>query len=66
MSQCMVADKMNTKHEEVCVEQKMDQISEISEGLVLDAMIEAVQKIKQRNLIFNSMAQNSHPDDVPF
>lgn len=51
---------MNTPvDEEICFEQKMDRISEALEELVLDAMIAALQKIKQRNLLFENIAKKS-------
>lgn len=45
--------------EELCFEQKMDRISEAFEELVLDAMMAALQKIKQRNLLFENIAKKN-------
>ena len=49
---------MKTIDKEVCYEQKMDQISEVLEELVLDAMVAALEKIKHRNMIFLQMNQD--------
>jgi hypothetical protein len=57
---------MNTINEEICFEQKMHHISEIMEEIVLDAMLAALQKIKDRNLIFDRIAQNTALDNVRF
>ena len=50
---------MNPIDEEICFEQKMDQISEVLQELVLDAMIAALEKIKQRNLLFDNIAKKN-------
>lgn len=50
---------MNTTEQEVCYEQKMDRISEALEELILDAMMTALEKIKQRNLLFDKIAKKN-------
>jgi len=57
---------MNPIDEEICFEQKMDRISEILEELILDAMIAAFEKIKQRNLIFDNISKNNAEKTVRF
>ena len=57
---------MNPIDEEICFEQKMDRISEVLEKLILDAMIAALEKIKQRNLIFDNISKNNAEKTVRF
>jgi len=52
--------KMNTIDEEKCYEQKIDQITEMIEQLVLDAMVAALEKINQRNSIFSNAKTNDN------
>ncbi len=52
---------MNTHEEEMVYEQKMDQVTEQLEELILDALLKALKKIKNRNLTFEELyrrAQN--------
>jgi hypothetical protein len=52
---------MNASEEEMVYEQKMDQVTEQLEELILDALLKALKKIKQRNLTFEDLfrrAQN--------
>ena len=46
---------MDPIEEEVIYEEKMDEITIQLEGLVLDAMIAALEKIRKRNHEFNSI-----------
>ena len=57
---------MNPIDEEICFEQKMDQISEALEELILDAMIAALEKIKQRNLLFDNIAKKNAEKSARF
>jgi len=57
---------MNRIDEQICFEQKMDRVSETLEELVLDAMIAALEKIKQRNRLFDNIAKKSTADTLRF
>jgi hypothetical protein len=57
---------MNLIDEKICFEQKMDRISEALEELVLDAMIAALEKIKQRNLLFDNIAKKNAEKNIQF
>ena len=57
---------MNNIDEKLCFEQKMDRISEALEELVLDAMIAALEKIKQRNLLFEKIAKKGAVNNIRF
>jgi len=52
---------MNTSEEEKVYEQKMDQVIVQLEELILDSLLKALKKIKNRNLMFEELyrrAQN--------
>ena len=52
---------MNAPEKEMVYEQKMDQVTEYLEELILDALLKALKKIKNRNLTFEELywrAQN--------
>ena len=57
---------MNPIEEEICFEQKMDRISENLEELVLDAIIAALEKIQQRNRLFDNIADKNAEKNIPF
>jgi len=57
---------MNAYEEEVLYETKMDQISGELEEMILDAMIAALKKIKERNLIFSKLTAQPHSEPFPF
>jgi hypothetical protein len=57
---------MSENEEDLLYEQKLDRITEHIEELVLDAMLAALQKIKKRNLLFSSMADNTEDDNGKF
>ena len=57
---------METYEEDLVYERKMDRISEQIEELMLDAMIAALQKIKERNLHFLRLANRPQSDPFPF
>ena len=57
---------MNPIEEEMCFEHKIHRISEIMEEILLDAMMAALQKIKDRNLIFNKIAQDRDLNNIQF
>jgi len=57
---------MNNIDEELCFEQKMDQISEALQELVLDAMIAVLEKIKQRNLLFEKISKKGAVNNIRF
>jgi len=48
---------MNTYEEDLLYERKLDRISEQIEELMLDAMITALKKIKDRNLFYRSRVE---------
>ena len=57
---------MNTHVEDLQYEKKMDRISEQIEELMLDAMIAALKKIKDRNDFFSNLANRSQNEPYPF
>jgi len=52
--------------EEIAYEQKMDRIVEQLEELMLDALLAALQKVKDRNLLFNNLLKKSEKNDPVF
>ncbi len=57
---------MNSYEEDLQYERKMDLISEEIEEMILDAMIAALQKIRERNLHFAKIANRTQSDPFPF
>ena len=57
---------MNDYEEELQYERKMDRISEQIEELMLDAMIAALKKIKDRNLFYSNIQTRPKDDPYPF
>lgn len=57
---------MNAYEEEVLYEIKMDQISGELEEMILDAMIAALKKIKERNRHFSKLTAQTHSEPFPF
>jgi hypothetical protein len=57
---------MNTYEEGLQYERKMDRISEQIEELMLDAMITALTKIKDRNLFYSNVESRPQNDPYPF
>jgi hypothetical protein len=57
---------MDTYEEGLQYERKMDRISEQIEELMLDAMIVALKKIRDRNLFYNESETRPHNDPYPF
>ena len=57
---------MSENEEDLLYEQKLDRITEHIEELVLDAMLAALQKIKKRNLLFSSLADDIEDDNRKF
>ena len=57
---------MNTYEEDLQHERKMDRISEQIEELILDAMIGALKKIKDRNDFFRNLANRAQNEPYPF
>jgi hypothetical protein len=57
---------MNNYEEDLQYERKMDRISEQIEELMLDAMITALKKIKDRNLFYSNVESRPHNDLYPF
>jgi hypothetical protein len=57
---------MNTYEEDLQYEGKMDRISEQIEELMLDAMLAALKKIKDRNLFFTNLQTKPKDDPYPF
>lgn len=57
---------MNELEEELQYEKKMDRIAEQIEDLVLDAMLAALHKIKQRKLILSACSHNVKDDSMQF
>ena len=57
---------MNTYEEELQYEEKMDRISEELEEMVLDAMIAALKKMRERHRLFSNIADQAHSEPFPF
>jgi len=57
---------MNTYEEDLQYERKMDRISEELEEMILDAMIAALQKIRERNLHFSKIVNQTRSEPFPF
>ncbi len=57
---------MNSYEEDLQYERKMDRISEEIEEIMLDAIIAALQKIRERNLPFSKLAHRPQSDPFPF
>jgi hypothetical protein len=57
---------MNEYEEELVLEEKMDLITVYIEEMVLDAMISALKKIKERNLDFLKSENKSNNEQFPF
>ena len=57
---------MNTYEEDLQYERKMDRISGQIEELVLDAMIAALNKIRDRNLFDSESQTRPQNDPYPF
>jgi len=57
---------MDTYEEDLQYEKKMDRISEQIEELMLDAMIAALIKIKDRYLFYSSITTRPQNDPYPF
>jgi len=57
---------MNEYEEELSFERKMDHITEHIEEMVLDAMLSALRKIKERNIDFLESENKSNDEPFPF
>ena len=57
---------MNSYEEDLQYERKMDRISEQIEELMLDAILTALKKIKERNLFYSSIESRPQNDPCPF
>ena len=57
---------MNEYEEELSFERKMDHINEHIEEMVLDAMLSALRKIKERNIDFLESDNKSYDEPFPF
>ena len=57
---------MDTYEEGLQYERKMDRISEQIEELMLDAMIAALNKIKDRNFFYSESETRPQNDPYPF
>jgi len=55
---------MNSYEEDLQYERKMDRISEQIEELMLNAILTALKKIKERNLFYSSV--ESRPQNDPY
>ena len=57
---------MNSFEEDLVYERKMDNISEQIKELVLDAMLLALKKIKERNSLFIKSENKYQDEPYPF
>ena len=57
---------MNSYEQDLQYERKMDRISEQIEELMLDAILTALKKIKERNLFYTNVESRPQNDPYPF
>lgn len=57
---------MDTYQEDLKYQKKMDHVSEQIEELLLDAMIAALKKIKERNHFYSNATTRPQNDPYPF
>ena len=57
---------MNSYEEDLQYEAKMDRISEELEEMVLDAMIAALKKMRERHRHFSNISDQTQSDPFPF
>ena len=57
---------MNTYEEDLQYERKLDRISEQIEELMLDAMIAALKKIRDKNDFFSNLGNRPKNEPYPF
>ena len=57
---------MNSYEENLQYERKMDWISEEIEEMILDAMITALKKIKERNHFYSDLTTRPQNNPYPF
>lgn len=57
---------MDTYEEDLKYQKKMDHVSEQIEELVLDAMIAALKKIKERNHFYSNATTRPQNNPYPF
>jgi len=57
---------MDTYEEDLQYQRKMDRISEQIEELMLDAMIAALKKIKEKNDFYSNVTTRPQDDPYPF
>lgn len=57
---------MNIHEEELQYEAKMDRISEELEEMVLDAMIAALKKMRERHRHFSNTVEQTQSGPIPF
>ena len=57
---------MNEYEKEIVFEEKLDHIVEHIEEMVLDAMLSALKKIKERNIDFLYSENKSNDEQFPF
>jgi len=57
---------MYSLKEELVYEEKLDKISEYLEELILDAMLSALRKIKERNVLFDELSKKHKTDGIRF
>jgi len=57
---------MNAYEEDLLYETKMDRVSQELEEMILDAMIAALQKIRERNLHFSKIPDQTQSEPFPF
>jgi len=62
----MKEKRMYAYEEEMLYETKIDHISGELEEMILDAMIAALKKIKERNLHFSKLAVQTQSEPFPF
>ena len=57
---------MNKYEEALAFERKMDRIAEHIEEMLLDAMLSALKKIKEKNIVFLKSENKSNYGPFPF
>ena len=52
--------------EELEYEEKLDNISEHLEEMILDVMLSVLRKIKKRKFLFDDLSKKTETDDISF
>jgi hypothetical protein len=57
---------MDSLRKDLVYEEKIDNISEYLEELIFDAMLSALRKMKEKNMLFDDLLKKNKTDDISF